>query len=532
MPTNLLLTGGVLHTSEPAMPQAQALVIAGERIAYVGDAPSASAYAKSHGPYETIDLSGACVLPGLTDAHIHLGWYALGLTRVQAHTDTLEACLERVAEHVACTPEGAWITGLGWDHNLWGGEFPTRHYLDRVAPHHPVALHAKSGHATWTNSLALQRAGITRETADPPGGQIVRDAAGIPTGILLETAAGLVQQAIPEPDVEKVAEAIRHALPEIHRLGLTGVHDFSDATTFRALQRLHAEGALTLRVLKSVPLENVDAAIAMGVTSGYGDARLRLGHVKIFADGALGPRTAWMLEGYDDAPEDTGIATLTVKELRDSVQRAASHGLACAIHAIGDRAVREVLSALAALPPGLRRLRLPHRVEHAQLIHPDDLPRFAELGVVASMQPIHATADMEIAERHWGARCAGAYAWASLLRTGARLAFGSDCPVEPLDPLAGIHAAVTRRRADGYPGPEGWQPQERLSVAQAVAGFTSGAAYAAGLADQLGTLAPGKLADLTILDRNPAAVPPDELLAIQVLGTYVGGELVWEGERK
>jgi hypothetical protein len=238
-----------------------------------------------------------------------------------------------------------------------------------------------------------------------------------------------------------------------------------------------------------------------------------------------------MLAAYDDAPEDTGIATLTIGELHDAVARAAVHGLACAIHAIGDRAVRAALDALAALPPEQRQLRLPHRIEHAQLVHPDDLPRFAALGVVASMQPIHATADIDIAEQHWGERCRGAYAWASLLRAGARLALGSDCPVESLSPLAGIHAAVTRRRADGYPGPEGWQPQERIGVAEALAGYTSGAAHAAGLADRLGTLAPGKLADLTILDRDPAAVPPDEMLEIQVLGTYVGGELVWEGRK-
>ena len=529
MPTTVLLHNGVLHTSAPAQPRAQALVIAGSRVAYVGDAASAAAYARAHGPHETVDLAGACVLPGLTDAHVHLGWYALGLARVQAHTDTKEACLARVAQHAAGTPAGRWIAGLGWDHNLWGGRFPTGQDLDRVAPAHPVALTAKSGHATWVNSLALQRAGIARDTADPPGGQIVRNDDGTPTGILLETAARLVNQAIPEPSVDEVVMALRRALPEAHRLGLTGVHDMGDATTLRALQRLDAEGALTLRVLKSIPLANLDAAIALGLESGCGSDRLRLGQVKLFADGALGPRTAWMLEGYDDAPADTGIATLTEDELRQAVTRAAGHGLACAIHAIGDRAVHAALDALATLPPEQRQLRLPHRVEHAQLVHPDDLPRFAALGVVASMQPIHATADIDIAEQHWGARCAGAYAWSSLLRAGARLALGSDCPVESLSPLAGIHAAVTRRRADGYPAPEGWQPQERIGVAEALEGYTSGAAHAAGRADRLGTLAPGMLADLTILDRDPTAVPPDELLALQVLGTYVGGELVWEG---
>ena len=527
MPTALLLRHAVLHTGEPSDPRANALVIVGSRLAFVGDDDRATAYARAQGPHRTLDLAGACVLPGLTDAHAHLAWYALGLTRVQAHTATLATCLERVAEQAARKPASGWITGQGWDHNLWGGSFPTRQELDRVAPAHPVALTAKSGHATWVNSLALQRAGIGAETPDPPGGQIVRDAEGTPTGILLETASRLVGQAIPEPTIDEVVAALRHALPEAHRLGLTGVHDMGDPATFRALQRLDGEGALTLRVLKSIPLQGLDAAIRLGLESGCGGDRLRLGHVKLFADGALGPRTAWMLEAYDDAPEDTGIATLSADELHDAVTRAANHGLACAIHAIGDAAVRAALDAIAALPPEQRRLRLPHRIEHAQLVHPDDLDRFAQLGVVASMQPLHATADIDIAERHWGERCQGAYAWQTLLRAGARLALGSDAPVESLSPLAGIHAAVTRRRADGYPGPEGWQPQERISVAEAIAGYTRGAAHAAGLGDQLGTLAPGKLADLTILDRDPTTVPPDELLQIRVLATYVGGEMVW-----
>ena len=527
MPTALLLRHAVLHAGEPSDPRANALVIVGSRLAFVGDRESATAFAQARGPHRTLDLDGACVLPGLTDAHAHLGWYALGLTRVQAHTATLAACLRRVAEQAVHQPAGGWITGQGWDHNLWGGRFPTRQELDRVAPAHPVALTAKSGHATWVNSLALERAGIGAETPDPPGGQIVRDAEGTPTGILLETASRLVGQAIPEPTIDEVVTALRHALPEAHRLGLTGVHDMGDATTFRALQRLDGEGALTLRVLKSIPLQGLDAAIRLGLESGYGGNRLRLGHVKLFTDGALGPRTAWMLEAYEDAPEDTGIATLSADELHDAVTRAANHGLACAIHAIGDAAVRAALDAIAALPPEQRRLRLPHRIEHAQLVHPDDLDRFAQLGVVASMQPLHATADIDIAEQHWGERCQGAYAWQTLLRAGARLALGSDAPVESLSPLPGIHAAVTRRRADGYPGPEGWQPQERISVAEAIAGYTRGAAHAAGLGDQLGTLAPGKLADLTILDRDPTTVPPDELLRMRVLATYVGGEMVW-----
>ncbi len=533
-----LVTNGTIHTGDPATPHAEACVIQQERLAYVGSADRAADKAQAlssadPNPYETLDLRGAHVLPGLTDAHMHLDWYALGLEQVQSGTDTLDTCLERVADRVEQTPEGSWITGLGWDHNLWGGGFPNRQQLNRVAPNHPVALVAKSGHAMWVNSMALERAGITCETPDPADGRILRDPLGEPTGILLEGAAGLVRRVQPKPTVEELTEAIRRALPAIHRLGLTGVHDMGGADDLRALQRLRVEGNLTLRVLKSIPLENLDAAIQLGLESGLGDTMLRLGHVKMFADGALGPRTASMLQGYDDAPEDHGVSTMTPDEIRQTVKRATTHGLAVAIHAIGDRANREVLDALAALEPAQRRHPLqppasvPHRIEHAQLLHPNDIPRLGALGVVASMQPIHATADMEIAEKHWRARCRGAYAWKSLLRAGARLAFGSDAPVESLDPLAGIHAAVTRCRADGSPGPDGWQPQERLTLDEAIAAYTRGPALTAGMADQLGTLRPGNLADLTILDCDLATSQPQQILRAKVLATMVAGELVW-----
>jgi predicted amidohydrolase YtcJ len=535
-PSVLLVTNGIIHTGDPALPRAEALVIRQGRLAYVGSADNAADCAQAlssadRGCYETLDLRGAYVLPGLTDAHMHLDWYALGLEQVQAGTDTLDACLQRVEARVQRTravgSAGDWITGLGWDHNLWRGGFPTRHLLDRVAPANPVALVAKSGHATWVNSLALKRAGITRQTPDPADGRIMRDAEGEPTGILLEGAAALVRRIQPEPTVEELTDAIRRALPAIHRLGLTGVHDMGGSDNLRALQRLRAEGTLTLRILKSIPLQNLKAAIQLGLESGLGDAMLRLGHVKMFADGALGPRTAWMLQGYDDAPDDHGVTTMMPDEIRDAVQQAANHGLAVAIHAIGDRANREVLDALGELEPSRRCLSLPHRIEHAQLLHPDDIPRLAALGVSASMQPIHATSDMEIAEEHWGERCRGAYAWRSLLRAGVHLAFGSDAPVESLDPLAGIHAAVTRRRPDGSPGPNGWRPQERLTLDEAIAGYTQGPALAAGMEHQLGALTTGRLADLTILDRDLAAIEPQGILQAKVIATMVAGEMLW-----
>ena len=531
MPDDLVLLSGHIHTLDAAQPRACALVARHGRIAYVGDDAGARSIARPGA--ELVDLRGACVIPGLADAHVHFTSFALGLQEVQAETDTLDECLRRVAERAARTPAGEWITGAGWNHNVWGGEFPTATMLDRVAPHHPVALSAKSGHAMWVNSRVLALAGITADTPDPAGGRIVRDAQGRPTGILLEGAMDLVGDRIPEPTLERVVGAVRQALPVAHQAGLTAIHDMGDALALRAYQTLHSRGELTLRVLKSLPVELLDQALAIGLQTGLGDDWLRLGHVKMFMDGALGPRTALMLEAYEGSPVDRGIATNDAEAILSAVRRASANGLACAVHAIGDRANRDILDVYERVqhetePSGQPLWRpLRHRIEHVQLLHPDDLGRLGQLGIVASMQPLHATSDMLIADQYWGARCRGAYALKSVLNHGAVLALGSDCPVEAIEPLIGIHAAVARRRADGSPGVEGWYPEERLTVGEAVQGFTWGAAYAANMEDRLGSLEPGKLADVTILDQDLWAIEPMDILQARVVGTIVGGRFVW-----
>ncbi len=525
MGAELVLYNGRCYTMDAHQPLASALAMGDGRILYAGDDATARALLRPGG--EAVDLRGACALPGLTDAHFHLLLFAQGLQAVQAERPTPDEVLVQVAEQAAHKPAGSWIGGFGWNHNLWGGAFPTAAMLDRVAPQHVVALSAKSGHALWVNSRALALAGITAATPDPPGGRIVRDDRGQPTGVLLEEAMALVERLRPQPTLDEVAVTLRQALALLHRAGLTGLHNFDGPPALAALQVLRERGELTLRVQQSVPLEHLDEAVGLGLRTGFGDDWLWIGQVKIFADGALGPRTAWMLQGYEMEPHNTGIPTTPVEVIRRAVGKANAAGLGCAIHAIGDRAVREVLGCFQeaqaqGLGAGLR-----NRIEHVQLIHPEDLGRLAALGVIASMQPIHATSDMEMAERHWGARSAGAYAWRSLWERGTVLAFGSDCPVETPDPLLGLHAAVTRRRADGSPGPEGWHPQQRLTAEQAVRGFTWGPAYAAGKEDRLGVLAPGKLADVTILDRDILALPPMEILQARVLGTMVGGRFAW-----
>ncbi|MEJ2211231.1 MAG: amidohydrolase, partial [Anaerolineae bacterium] len=516
--------------------RAEALAIAGSRILAVGESGAMRGLLRTGG--RTVNLGGRAVIPGLIDAHVHFGWYSLAVHQNRVDLDNVpskEEALARVAAAAARTPAGGWVQGAGWNKNIWaGGQFPTATDLDGVAPAHPVALADKSHHALWVNSRALEAAGITAGTPDPKGGEIVRDDRGRPTGMLLETAEELVSQAIPEPGVAEMMAALRQGIARAQALGLTGVHDPGHPTVLAAMQALHAAGELGLRALVMIPGDDLDAALRLGLRSGLGDEALRLGGIKIFADGALGPQTAHMLAPYEGLagdgpgggpegrPRGLGIPTHTAAELATMVRRANAAGLAVAIHAIGDAANRAALDAIEEAQAGAGAgsspplLGVPNRIEHVQLLHGDDVARLAALGVVASMQPIHATSDMEMAGRYWGERCALAYAWRSVLGAGGALAFGSDCPIETLDPLAGIHAAVTRRRADGSPGPEGWIPGQRLSVAEAVQAYTLGAARASGEERLKGSLVPGKLADLAVLSRDIFEIEPMEILEARV----------------
>jgi hypothetical protein len=520
MDRGTLLLKGIFHTMNERQPLAEAVAMRQGRLLAVGT--EAEARASLGEGAQVRDLGGRCVLPGLTDAHLHLKWYAETLRAVDVETATLEEATSRIAARAAASPPGAWITGSGWNHNVWGrGDLPGAGPLDRAAPRNPVALNAKSGHALWVNSAALAAAGINLGTPDPEGGKIAHDRGGMPTGVLLENAMDLVLSAMPKPGPSELADMMRDAQAALHRAGITGAHDFDSSLALRALEELDARGELTLRVVKGIPHENLDAAIAMGVRTGFGGERISLGQVKMFADGALGPQTAWMLAPYEGT-WNTGIETLTEEQLVRDIGRANAADIACAVHAIGDAACHVVLNAFEkAGRPGLR-----NRLEHAQLLHPDDLGRLARLGVTASMQPLHATSDMLIAERSWGGRCAGAYAWMTLLRLGTALAFGSDCPVEIPDPLAGIHAAVTRRRADGSPGPQGWRPEQKLTVDAAVHAFTLGAARAGSREHELGSLEAGKRADLTVLDTDIYRIEPHEIRGVKAAATIVGGRFV------
>jgi predicted amidohydrolase YtcJ len=503
------------------------MVIDKGRILAIGDETHCQAFGRDANKE---DLGDRSVIPGLTDAHIHLQQYALGLKKIDCEVSSRQECLRQVAARVQETPPGGWILGHGWNQNEWPEGFGTATDLDEVAPQNPAYLTAKSLHAGWGNSLALQAAGINQNTPDPPDGQIQRDEHGQPTGIFLEGAMRLVAEAVSQPSVQEIAAAIQQAQENLWHLGVTGIHDFDRRECFAALQVLHAAGDLKLRVLKSLPIDDLEHAVALGLRTGFGDDGLRIGGIKAFADGALGPHTAAMLAPYENDPDNRGMLLIDEEEMFERGRGAVANGLSLAIHAIGDRANHEVLNAFEQLRKFEATLETPeklrHRIEHVQLLHPDDAPRLAQLGVIASMQPFHATSDMKMADDYWGKRAAHSYAWRSQLQHGAQLAFGSDAPVESPNPFWGLQAAITRQRANGTPGTSGWYPEQRLGIQEAIEAYTTGPAYAAGMEDRLGKLAPGYLADLLVLDEDPFTCSPATLREIKPAAVMIDGEWV------
>jgi predicted amidohydrolase YtcJ len=466
------------------------------------------------------ELPDALVTPGLVDGHTHLAMWALGRRRVQlADARTRDEAVRRVA---AAHPVQGWIIGQGWDANGWDRP-PDRGALDAVQGV-PVYLDSLDVHAAWVNSAALAAAGITRETEDPFGGRIVRDAAGEPTGLLLERAVELMLPHLPEAPPALLDNALEDAQTEAHRLGVTGVHDVEGDAVLAAFERLEMADALRLRVLFHPPVASLPALTTRGVRSGTGSEWLRIGGVKLFLDGSLGSHTAWMLEPYASSRE-RGMPITSHDEAARAVRTAAEAGIAATVHAIGDAAVRRALDLLTPLP----RVGVPHRIEHLQCVHPDDLDRAAAAGIVASMQPAHLLTDIPLVERHWGARGRGAYAFQTLRRLGTPLVFGSDVPVASIDPREGIYAALERRGHTGEPS-DGWRPEEKLSFEAALHAYTVGAAHAGGVADRTGTLAPGHDADLVAWSFDPAAErgEGDAVRAGQARLTVVRGEVMMQ----
>lgn len=522
-----ILFNGNIITLNAEQPRVSAVAISYGRVVALGDDDTIRALKNSN--TTEVNLGGKTVLPGLTDAHIHWEWTSKGLRAVDVfEVESKAIALDRVIERVQTTSAGEWITGWGWAQDMWEDRaFPTKADLDAIAPDNPVALTAKSGHAVWANSKALELAGITNSTSDPEGGQIQRDANGEATGILLESANDLVRKNVPEPTPDQLADMMADAQQLALKYGLTMIHDFDNPSCLNALQILRERGDLSIRVQKQINQAWLSAALESGIRQNFGDNWIRIGALKLFADGALGPKTALMFDPYEGEPDNFGITVVDKEEMVEYVSRASANGMQSTVHAIGDKAVHDVLDVFEHVrgeekQRGEARSTRRHRIEHVQIIHPQDLDRLAQLDIIASMQPIHATSDMITADRYWGERTQYAYNPRIQLDRGVKLAFGSDSPVEPFDPFKGIHASITRQR-NGQPE-NGWHPSARLTLDETLIGYTQGPAYAAHMEDQLGKLAEGYLADLIVLDRDIYAIEPDEILDINVLGTMVDGE--------
>jgi predicted amidohydrolase YtcJ len=532
--TATLFHGGRVHVRSGV--SVEALLQRDGRVVAVGRAGD---LARDANDAERIDLHGGLMTPGWFDAHAHFMWWGFQMAEVDLRScATLADALELVRGRADELPKGQWLTGGRFDKNLWGA-WPTAADLDRVTGARPAVLRTRDGHSRWLNTAALRAAGITRDTAAPEGGAILRDAKGEPTGILQERANEIVDRAVPPATDADCDAAVARAQEEAFRRGVAGVEALEQASSYRAFQRARAHRSLSLRVVMGIPHRSLgtslpttgtppqiresgaydfESAIAEGIKTGDGDEWLRIGHVKFFTDGALGSQTAALEQPYEGT-QDYGILTFDPLELRADVARATAAGLAVAIHAIGDRAVHVALDAIA--PSRVTTPALRQRVEHVQLVREDDLGRFGALGIIASMQPIHCTSDRDLADRHWGPRrTPRAYPWRTLLERGARLAFGSDAPVEPIDPLLGIHAALTRRRpADREP----WFPKQRLTLDQAIDAYTAGAAYSTGREKELGTLEPGMRCDATVVDRDLAQLQEDEILEAKIRATITDG---------
>jgi len=522
----LTLINASIYTMDAGPAEVSGLVIKNGRINQILSGPAGKEIPSQD---EYLDLGGKIILPGLIDSHLHLRKYAETLSKINCETETKSQCLSRVQKKVAATPPGEWVLGHGWNHNEWDEGYGTAAELDQIAPDHPVYLTGKSLHVSWANTRAFEFAGVNNDTQDPPRGILQRDYNGKLTGILFEEAVKLIESVIPEPSLEKTAADIQAAQKSLWKMGLTGVHDFDRELCIQALQLLVENDLLRLRVQKSIPSEFLDQAIELGYKTGEGNDWLRFGGVKEFMDGALGPQTAAMLSPYQSSTE-TGLLLKSEEEILQLGIKAVDHGLSLSIHAIGDLANRTLINAIEKVRDYEKRSGispLPHRIEHVQLLDPEDLSRLADLNITASMQPIHATSDMEMADAYWGERAAYAYAPKHQFDQGALVLFGSDAPVESPNPWHGIHAAVTRQRENGSPGPDGWYPQGRVSRLQALQAFTTNPALSAGSGAVQGKLLPGFWADLIVVDKDPFNCHPDDLREITVMGTMIAGDWVY-----
>jgi predicted amidohydrolase YtcJ len=535
---DLILLNGHIRTLDSQRPQARAIGIRGGQIIAVGENDAIAALAGQK--TERVELNGRLAIPGFMDSHFHFYDWAMGRQQLDlARVNSLDELLDQVALTAGRLPQKKWILGQGWNESDWPEHtMPRRDHLDAVAPSHPVALWRCDLHLVSVNSSALELAGIDESTPNPPDGVIEKDSSGLPTGILRELAPNLVKSVIPPPNADELVAAMHEGIAHLHTLGLTAVHDarlmggLEGAAALRAWQLLNEKGKLDLRCWVSLAGERLEEAIALGLRTGLGDERLRIGHVKYFADGGMGARTAWMLEPYLDA--EYGMPLGSMAELGQKIAAAEKAGLAVMVHAIGDRANREIITILEKLADSRKRTpqkssappALPHRIEHTQMIRSEDIQRLAKLKVAACVQPHNMILDINMIDESVGERGRWTYAYKEMLDAGIPVLFSSDAPVCDPSPLVGIHAAVTRQRRDGTPQ-GGWYPEQRISVEDAVRGYTMVPAAFYGQSRKMGTLTPGKRADMIVLDRDIFEVDPMEIADARVEMTIFDGRIVY-----
>jgi predicted amidohydrolase YtcJ len=527
MPPDQILVNGRIHTLEPNNIIVTALAVTRDRITAIGNDSEIMALADNN--TNIINLRDRLVIPGMVDAHCHFDHFSRNENNIDVAQKSKRLVVKTIAKQAKNTPNTQWISGHGWNHNNWTQDLPNVSDLDKAAPNNPVYLTGHSMHLSWVNSAALNKANIDASTPDPPGGRIGRFESGKPNGILYENACDFITSIMPEPSTNIVANNMRLAQEKFWENGLTGLHDYDHKISFNAIKQLHKENLLGIRIVKNMPSDLLDDVISEGLSTGFGDTWLRIGGIKVFMDGALGARTASMLEPYEIETTNYGIVVTEQEELLSIAKKANANSLAMTVHAIGDRANRDVLNVYETLRSNEKKhgylpSKLRHRIEHVQLLHPDDFDRLGASQIIASMQPIHATSDMLLAEKYWGRRVSGSYAWRTQHDAGAILAFGSDAPVESINPLWGIHAAVTRSKRSNSNTNSGWQSQQCLTVHEAIRAYTVGPAYAAHLENDLGTLVPGKLADLVVLNQDIYYCNPLDIHSTKVLGTMINGE--------
>jgi predicted amidohydrolase YtcJ len=530
-PLTLAVINARVWTGSRERPWAEALAARGEELAAVGSNDEIRRLAGSVAP---IDAGGRLIVPGFIDSHVHFVEGGFRLASVQLRdARTRDMFVERIRAFAGTVPQGTWIRGGDWDHSLWGGELPAREWIDAVTPNHPVWINRLDGHMSLANSAALKAAGVTRETTNIAGGEIVRDARGEPTGLLKDNAMSLVDRVVPPPSEAMLDRALAAAMKYVAEQGVTSVHNMGTWDDVATFSRSRKANTLDTRIYAAVPLdtwERLAAAVAAkehGGRDGRGDDWLRVGGLKGFVDGSLGSHTAAFHEPFDDAPKDRGLLVNTPADLYRWISGADKAGLHVMVHAIGDRANGLLLDIYdrVARENGPRDRRF--RIEHAQHPTAADIKRFAALRVIPSMQPYHAIDDGRWAGKYIGKRIATTYAFRSLIDAGAALAFGSDWFVAPPTPLDGIYAAVTRRTLDDR-HPAGWVPEQKISVEEAVRAYTAGAAYASFDESRKGVLTVGRLADFVMLDKNLFEIAPEEIRTARVLLTVVGGRKVVE----